>query len=188
MKTAPDIPSSDVVSKMIKYWNNSAVADPDYVTAVMKYARDSTGPILECGSGLTTIVLAIYSSQSVITLESDSGWHRRLRSEMTWLGLDSGGLREAPLRQYEGFLWYDLPCDLPDKFALVVCDGPPLSDQPGGRIGLMSVMGDRMSRGAVILADSDMQFREGPAIDDWQANYQVKVSATAGTELVMVAP
>ena len=185
-EVAPALPSPETIVKLIRAWDNSAAAEPDYLLAVLKHGRDAAGPILECGSGLTTIALAVYAQQPVISLENHPGWYRRVADEMSSLGLAATGLLHCPLKDYGSFTWYDPPLSaLPKSFSLVVCDGPPLRDRPGGRVGLMPVMGNRLQAGALVLVDSDMQVGERNAIDAWRSGHGLGRSSHEGTTLVL---
>lgn len=184
---APELPSRELVSRLIRAWNNRAADEPGYLLSVIEHAREADGPILECGSGLTTIALAVYSKQTVVSLENDPKWFKTLATDLHYLGLASNGLVLSPLKAYEDFLWYTVTPEIPERIALVVCDGPPLRGKPGGRIGLMPLLGDRLQPGAVVLVDSDMQVAEVAAIDTWQSEYGLRPVPTAGVELVMIA-
>ena len=60
----------------------------------------------------------------------------------------------TPLRSYGEFSWYDIPLDqMPKRFGMVVCDGPPKKTTPGDRYGLLPIMRDRLGPGSVILLD-----------------------------------
>src|SRR5712671_6211054 len=59
LKTAT-FTQSWVARDLIYGWGNDAwSASEDYLLACLKYALLTDGPMLECGSGLTTIVLGI---------------------------------------------------------------------------------------------------------------------------------
>lgn len=68
-------------------------------------------------------------------------------------GIDSVQISVRPLKDYRDFTWYDPPLDsMPDKFTLVICDGPP-SGTRGARYGLAAIMNERLNPGCVILLD-----------------------------------
>jgi len=90
-------------------------------------AKGAKGPVLEVGSGLTTIIMGLAGAE-VHTLEHDLGWLRKTRKLIERYGLTNVHLHYAPLREYDdGSAWHDLRriADLPSAFDLVVCDGPP---------------------------------------------------------------
>ena len=46
-----------VLSELVQGWGNKWSAQHEYLAACLEHARDADGPILECGSGLSTILL-----------------------------------------------------------------------------------------------------------------------------------
>lgn len=88
-------------------------------------AKATTGPVLEVGSGLTTIIMGIAGAE-VHTLEHDIGWLRKTRKLIQRYDLKNVHLYHASLREYpDGSAWHEIPYDLPKRFDLVLCDGPP---------------------------------------------------------------
>lgn len=57
---------------------------------------------------------------------------------------------------------------LPARFSLVLCDGPP-GNTPGGRYGLLPVLGHRLSPSVVILLDDAGRPDERAIADRWTA-------------------
>src|SRR5439155_7752889 len=81
----------------------------------------------------------------------------------------------SPLSDYGEFVWYAAPLPLmPDAFRLVVCDGPPGGTR-GGRVGLLSVIGDRVPAGAVILLDDAARDGERHAVSRWMRAVRLEV-------------
>lgn len=169
---APAVPPTETLDRLFAAWSNDAAGDTDYLRVTIERAVAAEKPILECGSGLTTLLLAIYSNQPVLTLESHEEWHRQVHAELDRLGEHPVRLVHAPLVQIDDFHWYDVRgIELPAEFGLVVCDGPPCSQLPGGRVGLLPVIGDRLPAGAVVFVDEHMQQAETAALDRWISDY-----------------
>jgi Methyltransferase domain len=154
----------------------------EYLDAIGTAATEEQGPILECGSGLTTLVLAAVAQHTrspVWTLEHDVGCFRRVESRLGRLRLGAN-VRHTPLRDYGDFDWYDVePSALP-TFALVVCDGPPKRTR-GGRFGLMPVLGDRLAGGCVILLDDAVRLEEREVLARWASDRPLRYEVR-GTE------
>ena len=56
-------------------WGNKSMsADISYLEAVFRWASGARGPILECGSGLTTVLLGMVAPHHVTTLEHMPEW------------------------------------------------------------------------------------------------------------------
>jgi hypothetical protein len=64
---------------------------------------------------------------------------------------------------------------MPDRFGLVVCDGPP-SQTLGGRYGLAPVMKDRLGPGCVILLDDASREGEQEVVQRWAKELPCTVS------------
>jgi tetratricopeptide (TPR) repeat protein len=153
-----------LIGELIRLWGNPIwSAGPEYLQACVLHLCNCQGPVLECGSGLTTIVagaLAQDKGLEYFALEHDSRWAKKVAAFCGSLGIESVKVLEAPLRRYErGFFWYEAPFEeMPDRFSLIICDGPPGS-VPGGRYGLVPVMRGKLRKGCVILLDD--AHREG---------------------------
>jgi hypothetical protein len=63
---------------MLHGWDNASfAARPEYLYKAVDVIRTRRGPILECGSGLTTLIVTWLAQQSktpIISLEHDSAW------------------------------------------------------------------------------------------------------------------
>src|SRR5207244_2749488 len=178
-------PERRLLDELRAAWDNEGfTADIDYLAEVARHAAQTPGPVLECGSGLTTLLLGALAGRrgvEVGALGNDPQRRRRgggaLRGPgagpgdpgvspprpYRWVRRVGAALRDhvagqvylwlSPLSDYGAFDWYAAPLPLmPEEFRLVVCDGPP-DDTRGGRFGLLSVIGDRLPPGAVILLD-----------------------------------
>jgi hypothetical protein len=164
-------------------WGNIGwAAGTDYVEAVM---TDACGPALECGSGLTTLVLAALGVETH-ALEHDALWAEHVRTRLRHHGLTSAVVHHAPLRSGGTADWYDWRTALPidSRFQFVVCDGPPGSTR-GGRTGIEEVR-HLMARGAVILLDDTARPAESRLMEQWEANAWGRVTH-AGTFARMIA-
>lgn len=137
-------------------WGNAAwSADPTLLRAILGDALQARGPILECGSGLSTLLLGVIAQatgQPLVTLEHDRSWAERVRRELRLHAIQGVELHQGPLRSHGAFDWYDPPSSLPPQFALVVCDGPP-GNTRGGRSGLVPVMKDRLVPSTILYLD-----------------------------------
>ena len=145
-------PIPRVLLEQLSYgWGNEKyAAGPEYLAAAIEAARRTPGRILECGCGLSTLVLGIEASRSgteVVTLEQDSYWAKRMRRTLKRHRIECVTLLHAPLRSYGSFIWYDVRRgELSSGFSLVVCDGPPA--ELGGRYGLLPVAHRRLQADA----------------------------------------
>ena len=166
-------PENPVVRDLIHGWANKGwSARHEYLVRCMELAQTSRGPILECGSGLSTLVVGAIArerGQTLWALEHMPEWAARVRRHLDEYGLDSVVLCESPLKNYGDFCWYDAPLEsMPDNFSLVLCDGPPGGSR-GGRYGLAAIMRERLKPGCVILLDDAGREHERATARRWEA-------------------
>lgn len=164
-------PSSDMLARLETGWSNEGMAAQlRFLEEVARRAVSTPGPILECGSGLTTLILALLAARrgvDVWTLEHFPDWHSRVSEALLRYSLPHINNILAPLKDYGDFSWYDPPLEqMPEQFALVVCDGPPGTTK-GGRVGLVPVLKTRLSPGAIILLDDAHREEEARAMAQW---------------------
>jgi hypothetical protein len=150
--------TASVATRLLHGWGNPRyAASPELLTAVIQAVAVARGPIVECGSGVTSIVLATAARQNgteVLTLEHDRAWAERVRRRLRRLGLSDRSVAHRPLVSRGDHDWYDVgPRDLPSSVALLLCDGPPASTR-GGRIGVLDVV-DRLRPSVIIVDDTD---------------------------------
>ena len=175
-----EVPSRDLLVELQIGWGNEGFsAKYDYLEEVITRASTTKGPILECGSGLTSILLGLMAGRRGVetwSLEHIPEWHARLGTILQQHRIQGVNLCLAPLREYEGFSWYDPPLNaLPNNFSLVVCDGPPGSTL-GGRYGLLPLISSRLSAGALILLDDANRAGETETLNRWMAEKNVDVA------------
>ena len=174
-----EVPSRELLRRLRVGWDNQGWdAKLDYFETIVNQAAATEGPILECGSGLTTLLLGQVAGRRRVqtwSLEHNPLWHKRVSSALGSHHIDGVNLCFSPLRNYEGFNWYDPPLrEMPSKFSLVICDGPPdLAN--GGRYGLLPVLASRLEKGAVILFDDAREPGQPEVLRRWSAEYGVRV-------------
>ena len=164
---------SDIPRRLIEGWGNASWStDDEYLIATIDELGRTLGPVLECGSGLSTIVVGIVARQmgrEVWTLEHDAHWGGKVGSALARRNLDCVHLCVSPLRDYGDFSWYDPPLrDMPRNFGLVVCDGPP-GHGHGGRSGFLPVMRDRLAPHCAILLDDTIRENERAIAHGWSS-------------------
>jgi hypothetical protein len=154
-------------------WGNEGwSADTSYLEAVCRYASRIRGPILECGSGLSTILLGIVACDRITSLEQMPEWkeHVQLVAKKHSVHVN---VIYAPLIDYGGFHWYTLPESQLKQYELVICDGPP-SATVGGRYGLLPVAKRLLSPTAVVLMDDAERSGEQAIMERWKREFGVQ--------------
>lgn len=165
-------------------WDNSGwAADEGYLVECVQQAMRTTGPILECGSGLSTLLVGIIAQQRKVphfALEHTPEWARRVRAALRRCGATNVVVLLSPLRDYGEFEWYDPPlASLPSNFGCVICDGPPGGTR-GGRYGLMPVFGNHLARKCIVLLDDASRPGEQEVLARWQSQRDVAIEPVEG--------
>jgi len=190
-KLAPgEGPSRQLLNDLIVSWGNEGFAARlDYLEEVARQAASVSGPILECGSGLTTVLMGLLAGRRGVetwSLEHFPDWRTRVMSTVARFQIPNVHICLSPLREYGEFDWYFAPLEqMPGEFDLVICDGPP-GNTKGGRYGLWPVIGDRLSSRAVILLDDADRPGEAEVLQRWATQANLKIaSASDGTFAVI---
>lgn len=177
--------SEPVWQDLVDGWDDQRwAAGVEYLDAVAEQASVEDGPILECGSGLTTLLLATVAEStgsSVWSLEHDAPCHERVSSRLRRFGLHAN-VQLTPLRDYGRFDWYDVePSALP-SFSLVVCDGPPSATR-GGRFGLVPVLRQNLAADCSILLDDARRPGEREVLERWASEFGLAFQIRGETKL-----
>jgi hypothetical protein len=126
-----------LANQLTRGWGNPGyAASPQLVETVIREVRRREGPVLECGSGVTTVVLATARrcfGTEVLSLEHERTWADAVRRRLRWLLLPCDHVVHRPLERRGSHDWYAVDeSEVPGTVALVVCDGPPAATLGGG--------------------------------------------------------
>ena len=174
-----EAPSRELLADLLTAWSNDGfAADLDYLEEIAGRAARVEGAILECGSGLTTLLAGVLAGRrgfETWSLEHHPEWHARVGAALKENNVPRAHLALAPLKSYGDFSWYDPPLqEMPEAFGLVICDGPPWTT-PGGRYGLLPVMHNCLPEGSLILLDDANRPDEQEALNRWSKEFGVGV-------------
>jgi len=163
---------SRVLGDLVFGWGNPWSAQLEFLIASLEHVRDAKGPVLECGSGLSTLLIGVVAQArgvKVVSLENDPPYAARVRDFLEKYDIRSVELRVAPLKSYGDFDWYEMPDldTLREKYALVICDGPPGKTR-GGRYGLVPVMLEKITADCTILLDDGARPEEQAIAARWK--------------------
>ena len=162
----------ELLGRLQKAWGNPFyAASVPYLRAIDLSARQCKGAILECGTGVSTLLLGLLGKE-VWSLEHDAYWYRHMRALARKFGLSSARLVYAPLCDYGGFEWYKWDLHAKPQFSLVVCDGPS-GDICGGRYGLLPIMRAYLKPSAGILLDDAGRSSEAEVLRKWVNEFGV---------------
>jgi hypothetical protein len=146
-----------LVADLFAYWGDPLQqSDERFMRSCLAEARVADGPILQCGTSLTTLVLGAICDQSpeqkkqLWCLEQDSHWANLMRSWLTEYQVGSAHVIHSRARLFNDYVWYSLdPNRLAKKYQLVICDGGRATVQ--GAIGAISRLHRRFAEKFVIL-------------------------------------
>jgi predicted O-methyltransferase YrrM len=179
------MPDRNLIGELLSGWSNEGYAARiEYIEEVARRATTTPGHILECGSGITTILLGVLAGsrgKEIWSLEHSPQWYQRIKRVLQRSGIRDDHVCLSPLRDYGDFDWYDPPLELmPESFSLVICDGPP-GDTKGGRYGLLPALARRrLPVGSIILLDDADRPAETDVMNRWQAEMKLDVEVVRG--------
>lgn len=168
------------IKDLIQGWGGNPFAAPaDLLAAAYWLAKGATGSILEAGSGLSSIVMALANPGVTIhCLEHDILWASKLKYVSQVYGIDNVEVHLAELKVYESGKWYD-EATIPNvNYSLALCDGPPR--KISNRAIFFEVLKDSI-KDAVVLMDDATDEAALMSIMAW-ANQQNRVVELLGTE------
>jgi predicted O-methyltransferase YrrM len=109
--------------EVFRYVGTLYAAAPFTLALVTKLARKCTGPILETGSGMSSVLMAAVTEQQVYSLEHLEHYAGQTFGWAKEAGVSGLNICFAPITDE---LWYDVgKFELPNRFSLGFCDGPP---------------------------------------------------------------
>lgn len=171
-------PEPVLLLRLMLAWGNFGYsAGFRYLQQVERLFYQTTGPVLECGCGATSVLLALLGERAgrqIVTFEHQSSWADYVSGILQSFQIDSINIYHTPLRFYDPYEWYTLPdTSIPSDFGLVICDGPPASIV-GGRYGLMPVMSPHLSPACRILLDDTHRRKEQQLMKQWVKEQNLK--------------
>jgi predicted O-methyltransferase YrrM len=167
-------------------------ASPDFLTILAWHALAARPDIIvECGSGVSTIVLArcceVNGTGHVYSLEHLPEYAEQTRSELTRHGLaHRADVLEAPLAPHrlgvESWSWYSLG-KLPEgPIDMLVVDGPPQSTGPLARYPAGPLLLPRLETGGVVFLDDAKEDHVKDALARWSLEVPGLSSETVDCE------
>jgi len=172
---AGTVPGPALLTELSVGWGNEGYsADPAFLYEALRRVSRGEGPVLECGSGLSTILMGVMGMRSgveVWALEHEARWVARVQAVLDRHRIRGVHLVLAPLKDFGEFGWYDAPWGrMPGGFRLIVCDGPPETTS-GGRYGVVPLGKSRFAPGAVLLVHDANTKTGGVVVDRWRREH-----------------
>jgi hypothetical protein len=146
------------IIEVVEYVGNHWGANEEVLLCAIAAARAADGPIIETGSGLTTILMAAATDHPVYCIEHDEHFANQTKAMFISSGVSNIFMVHCDIK--DG--WYDLQDKLPDRFALGLNDGPPR--RLGDRMRFFDYFGDRCD---MILSDDADEARYADHMTSW---------------------
>lgn len=162
------------IAALIKGWGNNLYGAPAELLASCYWlAKGKVGHVLETGSGLSTIVMALSNPLLRIhCLEHEIIWASKLKYELKVHGINNVTVHHNELKTYPEGEWYDTE-GLPDvEYTLALCDGPPR--RISNRSIFYDKMDDKIKKAVVLMDDADDDLAVEP-LKTWGEKYGRKV-------------
>ncbi|MFN3594564.1 MAG: class I SAM-dependent methyltransferase [Thiobacillaceae bacterium] len=161
----------------VRHWS----AAPDFLALLVAHLRrERPAVIVECGSGLSTLILArvcaLEGRGRVWSLEHAPDFAAYTREALDRYGLARvASVLDAPLRRYrldaEAYDWYDMS-GLPEQaIELLVVDGPPGRLAPLARYPALPLLRARLAPGCTIFLDDADRPDERACVARWCAEH-----------------
>jgi predicted O-methyltransferase YrrM len=158
-----------------RFW----AASPDLLRTLYELIRErKPGLVLECGSGVSTLVMAYAVKQngtgrvvSLEHLESFKSLTERLVAQHEvddWVELVHAPLRSLDIDGKE-WMWYSTDEIPSEEIDILFVDGPPSSVGPKSRYPAVAAIGDRLAADAVVVLDDYMRKDESQIGELWMA-------------------
>lgn len=144
---------AETVQWLRQGWRNHYAAHINTLVACW-YAAKNAKVIVEFGSGLTTLVMALSNPDAhVHAIEDNAFFASELSTKIQLLGLKNITLSHSPLTETDHGTWYSPGGWLSLSPDLVLIDGP--NRKFGERTAAYGMAGDLMTEATVIIDDAD---------------------------------
>ena len=179
MNPYSDIQAKLGLAKLLPYTPDWSAA-PDFIGLIVDYALQAKPEVIvECSSGLTTLVLArccqINGGGRVISLENGEEYAEKTHQQLKAFGLeDYAQVLFAPLQKLNldrDYDWYELEL-LPEvSIDMLVIDGPPGFIQKNSRYPALPLLFDKFSKQVKVFLDDAGREGEKELVEQWQAEF-----------------
>jgi predicted O-methyltransferase YrrM len=192
--TGPDADAWQILSPLLVRggylpWTTGSMRPAGLVEVCNEIVHGDRTRILECGSGVSTVLLARLLHQrerGVLTsLEHDSHWATLIQDHLRQEHLDQiARVVHAPLQGDPP--WY-LPDDMPDEIDLLIIDGPP-AFKPGhaaARAPALARLDDNLVHDATVILDDIDRPGEQQTIATWETatSWRFQLNPAAGVAI-----
>lgn len=172
-------------------WTSGAMRPAGLRRVLDLIVLDERDTIVECGSGLSTVLLARLLAERgegrLVSIEHDAAWAARTRRALRRERLDDVVIVHAPL---DAGGWYDdtaLQDALPPSIDLLLVDGPPAHDprRALARAPALPRLAPRLAEEAIVVLDDADRDGERRVIAEWEqaSAWRFVIDVSAGIAL-----
>lgn len=155
---ADEPPSLATISELYAHWGDPLTQGGEsYLRSCLAEARAASGPIVQCGAGLLSLVLGSLCQTSAVParqlwcLEHDPHWANTIRSWLTQYRMGRVHVITSRPHLFEEFVWYAAdPERLASGVSLVLCEGGRAA--PSGVPGALARLEPRLADPSIVLA------------------------------------
>jgi hypothetical protein len=152
-------------------------AAPDFLQLIVDHVlTHQPHTIVECGSGLTTLMLAracaLNGHGHVYSLENGADYAANTRAEIARYGLDAySTVLHAPLLPHtingRDYQWYDTTALTAHDIGLLIIDGPPGFLQHHSRYPALPLLRERLAPRCTLFMDDAARPDERELVEMW---------------------
>ena len=149
--------SIGAIAEAFAYWGDPlSPGDESYVRSCIAEIGATQGAVLQCGAGLSTLVLGAACAgdkreRQVWCLEHDRHWASTIRSWLTEYRVANTHVIHSRAQMFDGFSWYSVDTGrLAKSYSLVLCEGVRAS--PRGAFGALRKLEGRLAPAFVLMA------------------------------------
>ena len=156
-------------------------AAPDFLALIVDHVlTEKPATIVECGSGMTTLMLAracaINGNGHLYSLENGADYAANTRTAVAEHGLQEySTVIHAPLIHHSvsdrDYQWYDLADLAVTHIDMLVIDGPPGFLQKHSRYPALPLLFQRLHAGSAVFMDDAARPDEQELVTMWQQTY-----------------
>lgn len=156
---------------------------PDFASLILSKMKETRPTnILECGSGISTVLIAYYLKKinkgHLYSFEHDKEYAEstvdllKRHDLLPYVTIFNTDLIDHDING-KSWKWYNTDQMNKDiKFDLVIIDGPPFQVQPKSRYPALPILDNFFNPNAVILIDDCAREQDNEVINDWLAEFK----------------
>ncbi|MFT7654726.1 MAG: hypothetical protein ACI9ON_003261 [Limisphaerales bacterium] len=170
---------SQLIADLFAHWGDPLqAAGESYLRSCIAHTSVSSGHILQCGVGLSTLLLGIanarlnYVDNHLWALTDDPHNANVIRSWLSQYQVTNTHIVVCQPHIFDGYVWYGVNTkQLPQGFTLALSDGGRAC--VSGAVGLVYRMGEKLGTDSVILSRNLKKREDQAMVFDWAKSNQL---------------